>query len=102
LTPSDIAYVYVLGKALVEEHSQNKGTMQGGAEAASYSENALSPGLGFTMCKAQLLSILNLKSSSSQHRNFHGYKVPFEYKIFFLFFLLSIFYVGCLRISYSF
>jgi hypothetical protein len=70
----------VLGKALGEEHSQNKGTMQGGAEAASYSENALP--LGFTVRKAQLLNILNLKSSSSQQRNFHGYKVPLEDKIF--------------------
>jgi hypothetical protein len=31
---------------------------------------------GFTVCKAQLLSILNLKSSSSQQqRNFGGSKV---------------------------
>jgi hypothetical protein len=29
--------------------------------------------------KAQLLNILNLKSSSPERRNFHGYKVPFEY-----------------------
>jgi hypothetical protein len=50
--------------------------MQGGAEAASYSENALPPPpLGFTVHKAQLLNISNLKSSSSQQRNFHGYKV---------------------------
>jgi hypothetical protein len=32
----------------------------------------------FTVHKAQLLNILNLKSSSAE-RNFHGYKVPSEY-----------------------
>jgi hypothetical protein len=37
---------------------------------------------GFMACKAQLLSILNLKSSSSQQqRNFGGYKVPSEYTV---------------------
>jgi hypothetical protein len=35
----------MLGKALGEEHTQNKGTMQVGAEAASCSKNALPPGL---------------------------------------------------------
>ncbi len=34
---------------------------------------------GFTMPNAQLLNILNLKSSSSQQGNFHGYEVPSEY-----------------------
>jgi len=48
-------------------HSQNKrGERGGGAKAAAYSENnALSPE-GFTVCKAQLLNILNLKSSAEK------------------------------------
>jgi hypothetical protein len=33
------------------------------------------------MPKAQLLDILNLKSSSSQQGNFHGYEVPSEYTL---------------------
>jgi hypothetical protein len=32
---------------------------------------------GSTMLKAQLLNILDLKSSSSQQSNFHAYTVPF-------------------------
>jgi hypothetical protein len=36
---------------------------------------------GFTMPKAQLLNILNLKSSSSQQGNIHSYEVPSEYTL---------------------
>jgi hypothetical protein len=36
---------------------------------------------GFIVHKAQLLNILTLESSSSQQRNFHGYKVPSEYTV---------------------
>jgi hypothetical protein len=36
---------------------------------------------GITTRKAQLLNILNLKSSSSKQRNFHGNKVPSEYTV---------------------
>jgi len=35
----------LLGKALGGGHSQNKGPLRGGAEVASYSENALPQGL---------------------------------------------------------
>jgi len=53
----------VLGKALGQGQSQNKGPMQGKSDATLYSENALPWGRGFTVHKAQLLNILNLKSS---------------------------------------
>lgn len=66
----------LLGEVLGGGHSQNRGLAQCRAKAAPYSENTFPK--GFTMHKAQLLNILNLKSSSAE-RNFHGYKVPSEY-----------------------
>ncbi len=48
------------------------------SQGSPLSENTFSE--GFTVHKAQLLNILNLKSSSAE-RNFHGYKVPSEYTV---------------------
>ncbi len=68
----------MLGKVLGGGHSQNRGLTQGWAKAAPYSESTCPK--GFTVHKAQLLNILNLKSSSAE-RNFHGYKVPSQYTV---------------------
>jgi hypothetical protein len=54
-----------------------KGEAQG--EAHPYPIPRMPSPKGFSVHKAQLLNILNQKSSSSQKRNFHGYKVPFPY-----------------------
>jgi len=67
----------VLGEALGGGHSQNKGLSE--AEPRLPLILRVASPKGFTVRKAQLLNILNLKSSSSQRRNFHGYNMPSEY-----------------------
>jgi len=59
---------YVLGKALGGGHSQNKGPHM--TQRRPLILRMPSPE-DLTVCKAQLLNILNMKSSSAE-RNFHG------------------------------
>ncbi len=69
----------MLGEALGGGHSQNKGLSE--AEPRLPLILRMPFPTGFTVRKAQLLNILNLKSSSYQRRNFHGYNMPSEYTV---------------------
>jgi hypothetical protein len=66
-------------KALAGGYSHNKGMCE--VELRQPFILRMASPKGFTMCKTQLLNILNLKSSIVESGNFHGYKVLFEYTV---------------------